>query len=461
MKLQYLLVAYLIFFVFSSRVDASDPPPPILTSGDLKSIGAIESIPKGSYLRIVNYESNYDKWFHQVVLVDQDNNLLSREVLKVSQTYLLPDGSDVINKNLEFIDNTSGKTITGYPGLRYIITESKNSGWQTYTVQFVDEEGSLVNHKGIPVSTPHTYKITQKYLDADRTQTPLRKLNEVQNKVGSGKITEPIKCNPQVETKKVTATVDTSDLKDVKSSYEYLMKKRSELKALGYRGCMNTKEKIQDDFLKEHPYGKLSLSDRANKVLSDAKATLQNMKETSGSKNAKSSSSYKNFVNGHYIDPVVSPNVAACISFQETKGNLNPFAVNYTYCNSKMTSTAHGLGQMTLSTMEGMMENPDGDMVPLTSAHSKKYKGMTAKQIHSKMSGDVGMQLEILMRTLSGNAKYIRWRNKGLSEAEILKRAVIQYDQDSQSKYIKNVINNCLPCLNAGGSGSSCYKKVE
>jgi len=245
------------------------------------------------------------------------------------------------------------------------------------------------------------------------------------------------------------------------SSMDFLMPRRATLRSGGHNSCMGLKEKVQDAFVKKHPFGSMSINERAAAIHSHARIALANMQNASGEKGTKSGSRYKNFVNGHYVDPVVTPAVAACIAFQETKGNLNPYAVNYTYCNKRMTSTAHGLGQMTFSTMEGMFDNPDGTMIPLNTPASSKYSAMSPKEVHSKMSGDVPMQLEILMRVVSANAKYIRWRNSGLSESEILKRAIIMYDRDAQSKYIKNVFTNCVPCFNNGGSAASCYSKVK
>jgi hypothetical protein len=456
---------FIISLLFLGNSFAADPPPPILTNSSLKAVGATTNVPAGSYLRLVNFKKNHEGWFHEVKLVDEDNRPIKKGTLKISQEYLNKELKNKITHNLDFIDELTQKTVTGYPDQQYIIVSSVNKGWKTYSVQFVDDEGGLVDHKGIPVSVPRTYKVSQRYLDSDRLKSQVVALSKIQKeatrkrtlKEDCLKTTAPkTSLRPKPRPKDLVKIAAPSG-----SSYKYLTDMRSSLRAGGLRSCMNKKEKIQRDFLKKHPYGKLSIEGRANRIRSEAELVLSGIKKSSGSKNTKNKSRYKNFVNGHYIDPIVTPAVISCLAYQETKGNLNPYAVNYTLCNTKMASTAHGLGQITRSTMNGLSGNPDGDMMPLDSPYSSKYKGKSVREIHSQMSGDVGMQFEILVRILSSNAKHTRWKNRSLSEAEILKRSIILYDRDSQSKYIKNVVDNCIPCFKKGGSGSSCYKTVK
>lgn len=457
----FTLTILALFFSVASQ--AADPPPPILTSKNLSAQGFMSSIPAGTYLRMNNFNGSFDTWFYEVQVVDANNNLLNNNPLKVSQAYLAQDLSNTINNNLQFIDQSTGKTVIGYPGEKYIITGSNNKGWKTHSVHFIDNEGSPVDHKGIPTNSPREYKITQKYLDSDRMKTPLKSFDKVQKAAKKGNIGESDCPTSTAPTTSRRPEPRPADLVTVPTgeSYKYLTNNRSALRAGGNRSCMNKKAKIEKEYLAKHPYGKLTMDQKADRILSDAKAVHRSMTANSGSKNARSRSRYTDFVNGHYVDPLVTPQIASCLAFQETKGTLNPHAMNYTLCNTKMTSTAHGLGQITRTTMKGLRNNPDGDMMPLNTPSSIKYKGMSTREMHSKMSGDTGMQLEVLMRILSSNAKFIRWKNKGLSEAEILRRAVIQYDRDSQSKYLQNVINNCMPCFNNGGDGKKCYKTVK
>jgi hypothetical protein len=456
---------FILSLLFIGNTFAADPPPPILTSSSLKAVGAIEDVPSGTYLRLVNFKKNHNGWFHEVKLVDENNKQIKDGTLKISQEYLNKDLKNKITNNLQFIDELTQKTITGYPDQQYIIVSSVNKGWRTYSIQFVDDDGALVDHKGIPSSVPRTYKISQRYIDSDRLKSQVVAFGTIQKEVTRPKTLKEDCIKTTAPKSSVRPKLRPKNLVKITApsggSYKYLTDQRSSLRAGGNRSCMNKKEKIQRDFLKKHPYGKLSLDERANKIRSEAKLVLDGIKKASGTKDSKNRSRYKSFVNGHYIDPIVTPAVISCLAYQETKGNLNPYAVNYTLCNTKMVSTAHGLGQITRSTMKGLSENPDGDMMPLNSPFSSKYKGKSVRDIHSQMSGDVGMQFEILVRILSSNAKHTRWKDKSLSEAEILKRAIILYDRDSQSKYIKNVVDNCIPCFRKGGSGSSCYKTVK
>ncbi len=450
---------------------AIDPPPAITTTSSLSAQGEISTIPAGSNIRLVNHNKNYSSWFHEVRLVNEDNKPLSGGTLKVSQSYLASQMATTIDKNLQFIDEQTGDTVTGYPGQKYIVVASNNKGWKTYKVQFVDEEGAGVDHKGIPTNYPHYYKIDQRIADADRLRKPLATFGNVvtateqagaaPNEPCEGSSTA-VSTSLRPEQRPENLTVGTiPPTNPGVSSYTFLKNNRAKLREGGIRSCMNKKAKIEKEYLAKHDYGKLNISQRANRIHSDAKSVLRTMKQASGSKNNKSSSRYKSYVDGHYIDSVVTPEVAACLSYQETKGTLNPYAVNYTLCNSKMTSTAHGLGQMTKRTMTGLRNLEGGKSFPMNTKYSSKYKGMSSADMHAKMSGDVGMQFEVLYRLLSSNAKFIRWKNRGLSDAEVLRRAVIMYDRDAQSKYIRNVITNCVPCMRQGKSGAECYKKVK
>lgn len=471
----------LIFSLFAcAQAWAIDPAPAFPTSASLNAQypqGTVGAIATGTNLRMINFNQNYGSWYHEVLKVDANNNVLSPTPMRVSQSYLYDQMARTINSNLEFIDRETGKTVKGYPGQRYVVTGARNKGWKTYDVHFVDSEGTGVDHKGIPTTDPRHYRVSQRYLDADRLHSPLVNYAVVQGAAANAGNPPNEGCPPSSPQAPTTSLrpeprpddlVTTPPAGDAGSSYAYLTANRTSLRAKGVNSCLAKKEKIQNGYLEKHPFARLNISERADKILSDAKSVINSMKSASGAKNSRntnqrraSSGRYKDFVNGHYIDPVVTPEVSACISYQETKGNLNPYAVNYTLCNSKMTSTAHGLGQITRSTMKGLVNNPDGELLPLNTRNSSKYKGMSIKEVHSKMSGDVGMQLEVLMRILSSNAKFIRWKSPGLSEDEVLRRAIIQYDRDSQSKYIRNVFNNCLPCMRNGGSGSKCYQTVK
>ncbi len=467
-KLNLLILSLFI----SGQVLAIDPPPAVTTTSTLSSQGEISTIPVGSNLRLVNHSKNYSSWFHEVRLVDENNKPTSGGTLKVSQSFLASQMSTTIDKNLQFIDEQTGDTVTGYPGQKYIIVASNNNGWKTYKVQFVDEEGVGVDHKGIPTNTPHYYKIDQRIADADRLRQPLATFGQVvtATEQAGNSPNEPcvdgstsavaVSLRPEKRPANLnTGTIPPADLSV--SSYTFLKNNRASLRAKGNRSCMNKKAKIEKDYLAKHSYGKLSINQRADQIRSDARNVLRTMKNASGSKNAKSKSRYTTYVDGHYIDPVVTPAVAACLAYQETKGTLNPYAVNYTLCNTKMTSTAHGLGQMTKRTLTGLRNIEGGKSFPMNTRYSKRYAGMSSTEMHAKMSGDVGMQFEVLYRLLSSNAKYIRWRNKGLSDKEVLRRAVIMYDRDAQSKYLRNVLTNCVPCFDEGKSGAECYKTVK
>lgn len=253
---------------------------------------------------------------------------------------------------------------------------------------------------------------------------------------------------------------DNSNFSDIdydKAPYAILTSKRSELRSSGR--CKANKNKLEFSILKKIPseYKNLSLQNRARKIYKQSKEILHTMKLV-GQEAGKSR--YKNYVNGKYIDPALSPELATCIAMYETRGNLNPFAVNYTLCNKSMVSSAHGLGQITRTTIKNMMDNPDGKLIPFNTDISAKYDGMSAKELHLEMSRDPKMQIEMLFRLLNANIKYHRWRSPTLSDSSLIKKAIIEYDRDNQSSYVQKVFNTCLPCLNRSEDTYSCYQKL-
>ena len=498
MKKIIIIILFVISYIIP--VFSDEYFPPYIIRGSLKAIELKTNkkikIRKGRYLRLINYKKNIGKWYHEVLIVNDKNKVLSSSSFKVSQIYLKREISYVLNRDYEIIDDRNNEVVIGYEGQRYIIISGTDKGRVNYLIQFVDEDGNSLNHTNLPEKS-RFYRILQKDIDTDLALSSvlfLKRLKRMTSGRGDldwywtdcdivtkGKIVELNK--PKVEKTKIDKTkIDKTKKNEIKNVilpsdenfglYGHLFSQRKQLRKGGYRSCKNKKDKIEKDYLAKHPaYGSLTLDQRANQIIRDARTVYADVIESSGEKNNKIKSSYLNTVNGHYIDPLVSPELISCIAYQETKGKLNPYVVNYTLCYRRMTSTAHGFGQMTLSTLEGMMNYPDGELIPLDTKYSTPYKNVNKKRnkkkyiefIHNKMSGDVGMQLEVIIRLLSYNMKFLRGqsKNKNLSEAEILQKSVAMYDRDNQSSYVKNVVENCLPCFERNGSGSECYKTLR
>lgn len=109
-------LSLIILFIFSlfSEVFASDPPPHFTITGSLNAQGHVSSIPSGANLQLVNHRRNYDKWYQEVVLTDDDGNVIDNRPLRVSQEYINMQMKNKINSQLDFIDEQTGATVRGY-----------------------------------------------------------------------------------------------------------------------------------------------------------------------------------------------------------------------------------------------------------------------------------------------------------------------------------------------------------
>jgi hypothetical protein len=145
---------------------------------------------------------------------------------------------------------------------------------------------------------------------------------------------------------------------------------------------------------------------------------------------------------------IVTPELAACIAFQETRGNLTPHRANYTFCNpegkGKYLSTAHGLGQMTRTTLRGMW---DEGKLELTTVQG--YENSSSSEVFEALNDDVPLQMEVLFRTLHEKARIAK---ASPTSGQLLEDAVFRYDTDHAEQYVWNVAGICLPCLKEGKS---------
>lgn len=191
----------------------------------------------------------------------------------------------------------------------------------------------------------------------------------------------------------------------------------------------------------------LSLEDRAKEIYKHAEHVMHKISEdgaTSGS----------NHQDPQQVSPELNPSVGACISFIETRGSLNPHAMNYTFCQPRNThggpiSTAHGLGQQTWTTFKNLRNQ---GLLPLTVA--EQYDGLANREAFHRMNGDVTMQMEVLLRYMNYEVK----RNGSLING------VAAYDQDHQSNYLR-LFRNCMSCMDQRGasadSAATCYREMD
>lgn len=182
----------------------------------------------------------------------------------------------------------------------------------------------------------------------------------------------------------------------------------------------------------------LSLEERSKEIFRHANHTYEKLVEQGS--NGRS----VNDPNEFHSD--LSPAVAVCIAFIETRGTLNPHALNYTFCQSNNTSTAHGLGQMTRRTFRNMRgQGGRPNLLPLTVA--SEYDNLETDQIFGLINNDVTLQMEVLLR-------YANYEIKRLGD---LMRGVQQYDQDHASNYMRR-FRNCHACVNQLTDESGVYQ---
>ncbi len=184
------------------------------------------------------------------------------------------------------------------------------------------------------------------------------------------------------------------------------------------------------------------------------------------------------------LSGVVTPELVACIAFQETRGNLTPHRVNYTFCapegRGKYLSSAHGLGQMTRSTLKGMWEEGK-----LRLSTVQGYEKSSANEVFEALNDDVPLQMEILYRTLSEKARIANNDLKNdlasarpkeaqtesaqvqasQADTSLLSETIFRYDTDRADSYVTHVREICLPCMKALAqtkeTPSDCLEKMK
>ena len=194
-------------------------------------------------------------------------------------------------------------------------------------------------------------------------------------------------------------------------------------------------------------WGDMSMEQKANEVRSVANYTLAKIKE-SGSEGSSRSDPKQ-------IHPLLTQGVGTCISYIETRGTLNPHAMNYTFCKSNNNSTAHGLGQMTRRTFRNLR---DQNMLPITAA--PQYEDLDKDALFHKLNTDTILQMEVLLRYMNYELKTV-CRSGNCSEEDLI-RAVARYDQDNQSAYIQKfrTCHRCIQALPEDGNAKSCYDSM-
>lgn len=159
------------------------------------------------------------------------------------------------------------------------------------------------------------------------------------------------------------------------------------------------------------------------------------------------------------IHPQFDSSLAICIIKREVSStNFDPHSMNYSFCQysgrqGRPRSTAHGLAQFTQTTFLSLRES---GLMPLSNAEATTSRSSN-RRIFREMSTDPDMQIETIFY-------YLNYLMKAPAAARIRhihdqvyndtfqdwEKAVISYDQDRASDYIRGV-HACRRCIGDAG----------
>lgn len=159
------------------------------------------------------------------------------------------------------------------------------------------------------------------------------------------------------------------------------------------------------------------------------------------------------------VHPELDSSLAICIIQREVSvSDFDPHTLNYTFCQESgrrgsPRSTAHGMAQFTRTTFLSLREN---GLLPLSSIPNST-NDRTNRTYFQEMSTDPDMQIESILVYLNylmkanASTRIRRMHDEVYSDAfEDWEKAVISYDQDRASAYIKGV-HRCRSCIQNAG----------
>jgi len=440
----------------------------------LSKSGENLSLERHNYVRLSGDPvKNLSTWYQNVQVIDDDGQEVSDETFKVSQKYLFKSISDEVETSLPLIDTKKGLQFRSPEGSRFVVLGKEIGRKEHYLVVMVNSEGEIISKKGDPllqIDGNSIYKVEAGTYEEAILKSKLGTLVSLQFDFPNWYRAPGGKCNnsqavvesirPKARPNRRPAGMVNTD--PSKSPYKKLMDIRNSVK--GKKSCMNELKKKSEELLQNTDWAGLDLKQRAAKIYDLSKDVVSEVKKD---KVKASGNLNRDLFNPNVIHPLITPALLSCISYQETRGLLNPINMNYTYCNNTkgLVSTAHGLHHVVRSTLTWLKTHVEGDQIPMTTKYSTPFSDLSPKELHQASSSSAEVQLEIMLRVMNFNLKHMDWRNKGkLNGDDLLKKAIVAYDQDSQSQYISNVLNRCLPCLkNAKNSNEApgCYEKLQ
>lgn len=477
----------LILLTFSASADQnfSKAKRSLTIEGDNQEIFTLDN--KSDYfIQPVNdVKDEAHLWYRTIKLVDEDGAPLDNKEYKVSANYLYRSISHETSKT--FQAKAGSKEVTVPKNSKVIIDSRGGTNWKYYNIYLVNNNGQIVDEKGKIVKDPKNMeylKVSESVLDQMLLDEEINSVSE--NLKEFDATLEPpkkecVECEKFAEvaaTRSVeTPPVQTNEkMQQDVASYDYIMNRRNQLK--GTKGC-ETKLRQLEQSIPNQLWDNMSIEQRASEVYNQAKISYDKIKNHKASINGRGvQTNFAQRANPHYLHPGVTPELMSCIVFQETHGIIRPQVYNYTYCDrtANPTSTAHGLGMITSSTMKKLhsykkTRSEVVNQIPITTIPGNPYNGKSATYLHKAMADDVPLTMEVIFRTLNDNLKQQNWslaRSKSFDQnslAQTIKQGVTLYDQDAKSGYLNGVLNKCLPCMQqvARGNGNAidCHNRMK
>ena len=377
-----------------------------------------------------------------------------------------------LSEDEEKARDNKGKQITIPKGARMVAISNSNS-FPGYVY------GVLVDKKGKPlveklrdglVYIPRGSYITSRVLN--EVVLPDRRLEVIADFHASD--CERLQPELELETQDLTGRTNLLDsiyaLKALdRSPFAMLRKYKSALVATTSNAdeCLRLQRGLELKMLEQSNWGKLSIENRARKVYSHTQKVYDEVKAASAGLVNPTEFKGEEWVDPHIIDPLLSPELAVCISYTESELDLNPYGASYAFCRmGNEYSDANGLGHVIGSTLKLFRGYSKGNLIPLVTKASSKIKNLDPKDLQLAASAIPEAQTELMMRVLNYELKRARENPKFRgSESAILNEAVFRYDTDAASRYVSKVFS-CYACTTQmrslkKGDPNDCYQKVK
>jgi len=452
--------------------------------------------------------ANNPSWFVEVSMMTKAGTKVNNKKYKTSKKTLMENVALSLPPSQKVADTLNKENVLPKKDLNFVVEgRYVKNGWDYLQIYFVDSDGRNVDHNGIaPPDAPFRYyRLSTKIFDYHMAEGMINNLNKVNSDpfdtfycptnfsvplldsytdLGANvqaplKVqASPVKKPKPVVAKKPVPKPKPKPKKKLKSTYETMMEKRAWfLKTYPTVGkCLSALRNYEKKRNGNIWGSDVSLKKRASEIYKQSKATFSKLiNHSKVTKKKSNSTGFGETHNPHMIHPLLSPELMSCIAFQETKGKLDPQAMNYSYCEQRnpMRSTAFGLSMITRTTLSDLRyykpHKKAVNQLPITTVSEvnglKLKPNMSVDKMIYALSDSKEVQMELMARTLNYTLKHYNWQKKLKSNVQkTLEWGVLKYDGDDKEAYLKNVVRTCVPCMKSikknGGDPVSCHNKM-